>query len=87
MILKKVMSLCLVLVFSSFASATLVTYDSQPVNIEGTVGSGSNETMIVIDWESGVTESHSWLYQWDGAVYVDDALNSIAAAFAGFSLI
>lgn len=77
----------LVCVFISTASVTKATpvyYDSELVEIDGTVGAGSYETMIVIDWESGITPSHAWLYKWDSPVVVANAYDAIQAAFSTF---
>ncbi len=70
--------------FGGSAAATLITYDSQTVDIEGTVGTGTSQTMIVIDWESGITASHAWLYNWNTSAVVADALDAIKTAYASF---
>ena len=51
------------------------------VDVEGWVGSGSNETILVVDWnrldDNGadtVTESHAFGYRWDGVKYESDML-------------
>jgi hypothetical protein len=58
------------------------------VLIDGTVGSGANETMVVIDWETGTTPSHAWRFQWDDGplpyVYAD-AFDALMADVTGFS--
>lgn len=82
---RRLMSLIFVLVSTaSVTTATPIYYDSELVEIEGTAGAGSYETMIVIDWESGITSSHAWLYQWDGSVVVANAYDAIKAAFSTF---
>ncbi len=55
------------------------------VLIDGTIGSGANETMIVIDWETGATSSHAWRFQWDGALSYAGALDTLATNVSGFS--
>ena len=55
------------------------------VLIDGTIGSGANETMIVMDWETGATSSHAWRLQWDGALSYAGALNALMANVSGFS--
>ena len=84
--MKLVTLICLVtiLVVCNCSLATLMSYDGQWVEIEGSVGTGSSETMIVIDWESGVTPSHAWLYQWNTNAVVADALDTIKAAYPLF---
>ena len=52
---------------------------------DGTIGSGANETMIVIDWETGATPSHAWRFQWDGLLSYADALDGLATNVSGFS--
>jgi hypothetical protein len=55
------------------------------VLIDGTIGSGANETMIVIDWETGATSSHAWRFRWDGLKSYADALDALLANVSGFS--
>jgi hypothetical protein len=55
------------------------------VLIDGTVGSGANETMIVVDWETGATPSHAWRFRWDGLLSYADALDALTANVTGFS--
>ena len=47
-------------------------------------GGGSNETIVVIDWNltNGpyLTESHAWGYRWSGEKYLSDAISEICAA-------
>ncbi|MCK5225546.1 MAG: PEP-CTERM sorting domain-containing protein [Planctomycetes bacterium] len=85
MVSKRVMILMVVLTISTCAMATPVYYDSQWVDIEGEVGTGSCETIIVIDWEYGVTESHAWLYKWNTSVVVSDAYDTIMGVFSTFA--
>jgi len=63
--------------------ASALSFDD--VALEGTVGSGANESIILVDWDSGVTESHAWLFQWDGVASYGDAFDAIMASVAGFS--
>jgi hypothetical protein len=55
------------------------------VLIDGTIGSGAFETMIVVDWETGTTSSHAWRLQWDGALSYAGALDALMANVSGFS--
>jgi len=49
-------------------------------------GAGSNETVVVIDWNQTngpyETSSHAWGFRWDGTAYLSDALAAIDAAGA-----
>jgi len=63
--------------------AAALSFDE--VLIDGTIGSGASETMIVIDWETGATPSHAWRFQWDGLLSQADALDALMANVAGFS--
>jgi hypothetical protein len=62
------------------------TMQGLDVVVDYWAGSGSNETLVVIDWNllNGpyATESHAWGFRWDGAAYVSDALSAINAAGA-----
>ncbi len=50
-------------------------------NIQESFGSGTNETMLVLDWKSGATPSYAWLYYWsDSSTTMDDALRQLAAS-------
>jgi hypothetical protein len=55
------------------------------VLIDGTIGSGANETMIVVDWDTGATSSHAWRFQWDGVLSYADALDALMTNVPGFS--
>jgi hypothetical protein len=55
------------------------------VLIDDTIGSGANETMIVIDWETGATPSHAWRFHWDGVLSYADALDALMTNVSGFS--
>ncbi len=63
------------LVLSMCFLASAVPYDFQgvTVNVDAWLGSGSNETLLVIDWNridlgvSTLHESHAFGYRWDGA--------------------
>lgn len=74
---RKVMSL--VLLFAMVVDASAYTFDE--VVVDYWAGSGSNETIVVIDWNGTngpyATEAHAWGYRWDGTAYVSDALAAI----------
>ncbi len=66
------------------AFAMPMSYDGITVEVESLVGTGSNQAMIVIDWEAGLTESHAWFYKYDGTKVVADAFDAIQEAVTGF---
>lgn len=82
--MKSVVCIVVVFLIGCTAFATPIVYDGISVEIESLVGTGSNQTMVVIDWKSGLTESHAWLYKYDGTKVVADAFDAIQAAVAGF---
>jgi len=53
------------------------------VVIEGEVGAGSQEAMIVADWKSGATPSHAWLFRFDGFANLASAFDAIELATGG----
>jgi len=84
--LMSLMSLIIVLAATSLTNATLYNLNDYWVDIDYLVGSGTNETIVVIDWNQTngpyTTESHAWGYRWDGTKYLSDALTAIDAAGA-----
>lgn len=58
------------------AGEAAVVYED--VITEGEVGSGANQTMIVIDWDTGFTPSHAWLFSYNDSATFADAYNAIA---------
>lgn len=64
------------------------TYDFQgaQIDVEEWYGTGSNETILVVDWNrldngtSTVSESHAFGYRWDGTKYVLNMLNDFHSA-------
>jgi hypothetical protein len=54
------------------------------VEVDYWAGSGTNETIVVVDWNQSngpyVSEAHAWGYRWTGTKYVADALAAIEAA-------
>ncbi len=69
----------------AWAAAPASALSFLDVATEGTVGDpgGANQAMIVIDWDSGVSASHAWLFRWDGSARFADAYDAILAAEAG----
>jgi len=86
MISKKVMSLVIVLAITGVSNAAPYNYNGDWVDVDYWAGSGSNETIVVIDWNltngTYTTESHAWGFRWEGTAYVSDALAAIDAAGA-----
>lgn len=82
--MKSIIRIMVVFSICCTAFAIPISYDGIAVEVESLVGTGSNQTMIVIDWESGLTESHAWLYKYDGSKVVADALDTIQSSVADF---
>jgi hypothetical protein len=61
-----------------------MVYAGITVEVESLIGTGSNQTMIMIDWESGLTQSYAWLYKYDDTKFVADAFDAIQAAVTDF---
>jgi hypothetical protein len=80
------MSLIIVLAITSLTNATLCNLNGYWVDVDYWAGSGSNETIVVIDWNQTngpyTTESHAWGYRWSGTKYLSDAITDICAAGA-----
>jgi hypothetical protein len=65
---------------SAGAHAGTVTYDGLQVDIQESFGSGTNQTMFVLDWKDGPT-AFAWLYSWsDPSTTMDTALKQLAAS-------
>lgn len=77
--MKKLVSVMVVFSVCCTAFAMPMEYNGISVEVDSLVGTGSNQTMIVVDWETGLTPSHAWLYQYDGTKFVADALDAIVA--------
>jgi hypothetical protein len=77
---------CLMIVLVVSAAAKGYTMQGLDIVVDYWAGSGSNETIVVIDWNllNGpyATESHAWGFRWEGMAYVSDALAAIDAAGA-----
>ena len=80
---KLLQHMVVLLSFALLSASPALALSFNDVIIEGVVGSGANESMIVIDWDSGLTESHAWLFLWDTAATFQDAYNAIEAAEGG----
>jgi hypothetical protein len=74
----------LMIVLAVSARTMGYTMQGLDVVVDYWAGAGSNETIVVIDWNltNGpyATESHAWGFRWDGTAYVSDALAAIDTA-------
>ena len=85
--MKKFLSVMVVVLFAASTFAAPYLFEASTgigywVDVDTTVGTGSNETVLVIDWnsldngEDTVSESHAFLYRWDGTAYESDMLTA-----------
>ena len=78
--------ICLMIVMTFSAAADGYMMQGVDIVVDYWAGAGSNETIVVIDWNltNGPyeTESHTWGFRWDGTAYVSEALAAIDAAGA-----
>jgi hypothetical protein len=72
---------CLLIVLAVSAAANAYMMQGLDIVVDNWAGGGSNETIVVIDWNGAngpyITESHAWGFKWDGTAYLLDALNAI----------
>jgi len=77
---------CLMIVLAVSAAAKGYTMQGLDIVVDYWAGAGSNETIVVVDWNltngSYATESHAWGFRWAGTAYVSDALAAIDTAGA-----
>ena len=75
---------CLMIVLGVSAAARGYTMQGLDITVDYWAGAGSNETIVVIDWNRTngpyATESHAWGFRWEGSAYVSDALAAIDSA-------
>jgi hypothetical protein len=68
------------------ATAQAYMFQDMDIQVDYWAGSGSNETILVIDWNNTngpyETESHAWGFRWDGDALLVDALDAIDEAGA-----
>jgi hypothetical protein len=70
-----------VLVVSGFAFGGVETFNDVEVDIESWTGTGSNEALLVIDWNDEIAPAFKvWGYRWDGSATPRDMINAIKAA-------
>ncbi len=78
--MKALMTVVAVLTFSGVAGAAPYLFQGVYVDVEAWVGSGSNETILVVDWNTldngpnTVSESHAFGFRWNGTAYESDML-------------
>lgn len=74
------------LAFTGLAQAAPYDFNGAWVEVDYWTGTGSNEALIVIDWNNTngpyVTETHAWGYKWDGTTTIGNALSALDAAGA-----
>ncbi len=75
-----ILAMAAVCLLTSAAHATPYDFNGNWVDVETWVGTGSNETILVVDWnhmdndEATASESHAFGYRWDGTAYESDML-------------
>ncbi len=66
------------------AQAEVVDFNGWQVEVDAQIGSGSQSTMLVIDWDvfSGpyATPAHAFLYQWEGSQTLEGMLSDFESA-------
>ncbi|WDN89830.1 hypothetical protein BuS5_02798 [Desulfosarcina sp. BuS5] len=77
----KIFSIFCLLMIGTAAHAATYDFNGTLVDVETWMGTGSNETILVVDWnrlDNGVdtvSESHAFGYRWDGAKYESEMLD------------
>jgi hypothetical protein len=83
-VMRNLVYLMIVLVVNTRAMG--YTMQGLDIAVDYWAGAGSNETIVVIDWNQTngpyQTGSHAWGFRWDGTAYLSDALTAIDAAGA-----
>jgi len=83
-VMRNLVYLMIVLVVSTMAKG--YTMQGLDIAVDYWAGTGSNEAIVVIDWNQingpYETSSHAWGFRWNGTAYVSDALAAIDAAGA-----
>lgn len=79
--MKSLVSLIVLLAVAGMANADLVNFNGKLVDLQSWVGSGSNEAVLVIDWNDEIAPaSLAWGYKWEGTATGRDMLNAVKAA-------
>ena len=78
----KIFSVFCLLMIGTAAHASPYNFKGTWVDVEAWTGTGSNETILVVDWnrlDNGpetVSEYHAFGYRWDGTAYESDMLSA-----------
>ncbi|RLB33561.1 MAG: hypothetical protein DRH12_18265 [Deltaproteobacteria bacterium] len=70
------------LMIGTAAHASPYNFNGTWVDVDAWTGTGSNETILVVDWNrldngpATVSESHAFGYRWDGTAYESDMLSA-----------
>ena len=78
--MRKLLVMICLLMIATAARATPYNFEGTWVEVDAWAGSGSNESILVVDWnrldngEATITESHAFGYRWDGDQYESDML-------------
>ncbi len=76
-------------------TAEVVSFAGYDIEVDASVGSGANTTVLVVDWDTFggpyASPSHAFLYRWDGdatvldllTAFQDDGVFSFTAGFGG----
>jgi hypothetical protein len=84
--MKKVLFVVLILLMGTTAYGTPYNFKGTWVDVEAWVGEGTNETILVVDWNcldngtATVSESHAFGYRWTGTAYESDMLAAFNSA-------
>jgi len=71
---------------AGLAAAEEYDFNGYTVDVDTWVGSGPNETILVVDWNrldtgpATLSESHAFGYRWDGVKYQSDLLGDLQGA-------
>ena len=82
MVSKRMMSLIFALAITGVANAVPVNFNGTWVEVEYWGGSGSNEAIVVIDFDATGGDSYTFGFKWDSSATGYDAIDTIAAAGA-----
>ena len=74
------LAIAAICLLTTAVEAASYNFNGNWVDVEAWIGSGSNETILVVDWNrldngvATVSESHAFGYRWDGIKYDSDML-------------
>jgi len=84
--MRKFLIILCFLIAGTSAQASSYNFKGTWVDVEAWVGTGAQETILVVDWnrpdhqEATVSESHAFGYRWDGKAYELDMLLALDQA-------